>query len=906
MIEQSEQRNPVEVLAEEFLDRRRRGEAATVQDYATAHPEFSAEIRSLFPAMLAMEKFKTTRLSSSSARIDLLVEAPEQLGDFRIIREIGRGGMGVVYEAEQQSLERRVAVKLFPPQALADLRQLKRFHIEARTAASLHHTNIVPVFGVGEQDGLHYYVMQCIHGKGLDQYVQPALTEPDPTVIGDIRDGTPSLAFSNTSTNPLADGDSEIVAAATVDTSPIPRPAATEADDVELQVLNFRSVADIGIQVADALAYAHAQGVLHRDIKPGNLMLDPKGTVWITDFGLATIMEAEELNQAPDVVGTLRFMAPEHLNGKQDARSDIYSLGVTMYELLTLKPAFEEKSRAKLISRIMKGDVVAPATLRPDIPRDLAAIVMKAMACDVAHRYDNADELASDLRRFVEGRPVRARKINPAATFWRWMRRNPVVSSLSSALVLVAVSSIVLISAKWREAVVQGARAEGNLSLALESMDQILERFASNWMAHPMPADEGGEGPADVEFQLAVTDYNAAVLQNALKFYDRFARQNSTNPQLKRHTAKVHRRVGDIYQRLGQNFKAERAYRTSLEILSSDDIAQNPAVLVERASTTNQLGLAMYSAGRFDESEKEFQRAKQMLSTTGNMEAPDCRAELARTENNLGQVLQMMRRHNEARRSHREAVDILEELVAEQPKNADYRLSLARAYRIYYPFASFGPRRGNGGRIRAAGIAILEELVAEFPQVPDYQCELSEMLATRVSRSRRQRGEVQSAEEQEHALLLARSLSEKHPSIPRYRTLLARLLKERAEALSREDDHVAAEELLRESVTLYRSLSTDSADVPAYHLFLAWSLRDLADSLHELQEMGAARAAIVEGIEELQEYVSMRPESSFGNRTLAGLYEDLAEVHDFFDDTMKAEVARQKATQLRERFGMNR
>ena len=167
MIDQTEDRNPVEALGEEFLERRRRGEQATVHEYVTAHPRLADEIRRLFPTMLAMERFKVSKFSSSDGDpVVMDISGLEQLGDFRIIREIGRGGMGVVYEAEQQSLGRRVAVKVFPRQALRDSRQLRRFHREARTAASLHHTNIVPVFGVGEQDGLHYFVMQRIDGYG--------------------------------------------------------------------------------------------------------------------------------------------------------------------------------------------------------------------------------------------------------------------------------------------------------------------------------------------------------------------------------------------------------------------------------------------------------------------------------------------------------------------------------------------------------------------------------------------------------------------------------------------------------------------------------------------------------------------------------------------------------------------
>jgi len=248
-------------------------------------------------------------------------------------------------------------------------------------------------------------------------------------------------------------------------------------------------------------------------------MLASTQRVWVTDFGLATVLDAER-QSSPDVVGTLRFMAPEHIGGEQDARSDIYSLGLTLYELLTLRPAFEAEGRAKIIHKILDGELNAPRTLRPEIPRDLEAIVLKATACDPRRRYESASALAADLRRFVEGRPVCARRIGSVGRLWRWTRRNPIVASLSAALLVVALSSFLLITAKWREVVVQNRRAEDNLSVALESMDQILERFASSWMAHPTAtvSVDGDTATSGGEFQIAVSDYNAAVLQDTLKF----------------------------------------------------------------------------------------------------------------------------------------------------------------------------------------------------------------------------------------------------------------------------------------------------------------------------------------------------------------------------------------------------
>ena len=203
-------------------------------------------------------------------------------------------------------------------------------------------------------------------------------------------------------------------------------------------------MARIGVQVADALEYAHRQGTLHRDIKPANLLLDNRGTVWIADFGLAKLADLDDLTHSGDMVGTLRYMAPEQFEGKADARSDVYSLGLTLYELLTLRPAFDEKDRRRLIRQVTQEEPPRPRKLNPAIPRDLETIVVKAMACHPEHRYQTAGRLAADLRCFLEDRPIRARRATPLGRLWRWCRRNRAVAALAgTALALLVAVAVV-------------------------------------------------------------------------------------------------------------------------------------------------------------------------------------------------------------------------------------------------------------------------------------------------------------------------------------------------------------------------------------------------------------------------------------------------------------------------------
>ena len=403
MTTSSDARNPVEALAEEFLDRKRRGEQPALREYIERYPDLADDIRDLFPALLMMEDLGE---SSGGATGSLAADNGaavgvrlERLGDYRILREIGRGGMGVVYEAEQESLGRRVALKVLSAGALLDSKQVRRFEREAKAAAKLHHTNIVPVFGVGRQDGHHYFVMQFIAGLGLDVVlddlrrlrggksgVKPAaeasrvagLTGADVarSLINGQFSGDGPIPLGETVTDPIAEETGAAPppvgpeARPRFDSSPVALPGSSELSalsDPDRQF--YRSVARIGVQVAEALEYANRQGVLHRDIKPSNLLLDGRSNVWVADFGLAKTAEADDLTHTGDILGTIRYMAPERFSGHCDARSDVYSLGLTLYELVALQPAFEASDRHALIERVLHEEPERLKKRAPGVPR---------------------------------------------------------------------------------------------------------------------------------------------------------------------------------------------------------------------------------------------------------------------------------------------------------------------------------------------------------------------------------------------------------------------------------------------------------------------------------------------------------------------------------------------------------
>jgi serine/threonine protein kinase/WD40 repeat protein len=380
------------------------------------------------------------------------VRPGEALGDFRLLREVGRGGMGVVYEAEQLSLRRRVALKVLPLAGVLDPRQLQRFQNEARAAACLHHPNIVPVYFVGCERGVHYYAMQLIDGQTLAAHIRALRRQVGK---GALRPGSRTEAENSegasvtkvwVSADPAGDG-----------TAPLPTPETTRALVTERSHSArafFRNAARLGVQAARALDHAHQQGIVHRDIKPANLLLDAGGNVWVTDFGLAQLQGDPGVTASGDVVGTLRYMSPEQSRGRRqvvDQRSDIYSLGVTLYELLTLEPAFAGEDRADLLRRLTQEDPRPPRRLNRAIPAELETVILKAIAKDPEERYTTAQELADDLQRFLDDQPVLARRASPLARLrkWAWRRR-----------ALVAGAALVLFCAMAGLAFQQGQLAE--------------------------------------------------------------------------------------------------------------------------------------------------------------------------------------------------------------------------------------------------------------------------------------------------------------------------------------------------------------------------------------------------------------------------------------------------------------
>jgi serine/threonine protein kinase/Flp pilus assembly protein TadD len=418
-------------VADEFLARRRRGERPDAAEFAARHPQHAALLGEVLDAL------RVAGLSDEPVG----EPAVEELGDFRLLREVGRGGMGVVYEATQLSLNRRVALKVLPAAATLDPSQFRRFRNEARAAALLHHANIVPVYGIGCERGVHFYAMQFIEGRTLAEVVRDARPGASP---------------------PAADTVAGL---------------ATERPE------SFRAIARLGLQAAEALEHAHQEGVVHRDIKPANLILDGKGNLWVTDFGLARLQDDAGLTTTGGVVGTLRYMSPEQASGRPgavDHRTDVYSLGATLYELLTREPVFDGHDRGDLLRRISTEEPRPPRKLNPAVPVELQVIIGKALEKEPTARYASARELADDLRRFLEDKPIRARPPSRLERARKWSRRHrPAVWSATAALLVTG--AVLAGSVGWvvRDRAARHARAADDVAAAVREAQ--LYRGEGKW-----------------------------------------------------------------------------------------------------------------------------------------------------------------------------------------------------------------------------------------------------------------------------------------------------------------------------------------------------------------------------------------------------------------------------------------
>jgi tetratricopeptide (TPR) repeat protein len=613
-------------------------------------------------------------------------------GDYEIVREIARGGMGVVFEARQVSLNRPVALKMILAGQLADETDIRRFHTEAEAAANLDHPGIVPIYEVGRHNGQHYFSMGFIEGQSLSQR--------------------------------LAGG---------------PLPA--------------REAAELVRRVADAIQYAHERGVIHRDLKPANILLDQSGNPRVTDFGLAKKVQSDSgLTGSGQIMGTPSYMPPEQAGGKRGEvgpPADVYALGATLYCLLSGRPPFQAASVMDTVLQVIGDEPVAPRRLNPSVPRDLETVCLKCLEKDPARRYPTAAAFGEDLRRFLAGEPISARPVSRAERAWRWSRRNPLPAALIMLVVVLTTAGTATITALWlrseaerRAAVAAGVRAERARAEAIAASER-----AEKSRQEAVAAGKRAEANAATA-RRAVNDYldrittspqlqrpglsglRRELLTRALSYYESFLRESAGNPELRVDAANAQNRAAMLLLELGETAKAVEAGKRAVA-LSEQLASDQPDQLAHRhllASALNALGnalrttrqsdeaLAMYrrsgairealvvaepdnlvgatdlaiarsnlaktlgNVGRVQESEELLKRIRTELETLIRRvpNAPNARDELADTLHSLGNIAADRGQFDEAKSLYLQSLELREAIVRDHPDNWGALTHLAR------------------------------------------------------------------------------------------------------------------------------------------------------------------------------------------------------------------------------------
>ena len=551
--EQDEER--LAELADRFLSRLRAGEHVSAAEFAAEYPEFGAELEDLLGSLTQMEDLGHSTHSPAASCIDY----PKVLGDYEMVEKIGSGGMGTVFRAFQRTLRREVAVKLLSPSWSADVRHSEAFDNESRLIARLRHTNIVEVFGAGQEGPWRYYVMSLVRGQGVR--------------AGNLPSAFPGVPYE-------------------------------------------QAVARVGLQAADALAFAHSHGVLHRDVKPGNLLLDDEGVVHVSDFGLATVLNAGE--EAPLVTqthdGTLRYMAPERLlRGENSFAGDQYSLGLTLYELLSRRPVFARCEPGELVRRICNEPI-------PPLQQagELGAIINKAISFHPSDRYPSMAAMADDLRRFLNGEPVQARPASQWRRYIMWVKRRPAVAVWSHAaalLLLLLFTSMIVgyarVRALWRAENEQRLLAERNEQIADASLQRIFTGMV-------------GSGEGDEGF-LPPTRADVRLIQDLMPYYEQILSTASQGASDK--MAEACATLAHIALKTGDFTMAETYYRRAADGFPRDSD--------RRIDVTNGLAASLYAQedalGRHPRLQEANTLLLQLVDELSGKVTPEASAELVRS-----------------------------------------------------------------------------------------------------------------------------------------------------------------------------------------------------------------------------------------------------------------------------------
>lgn len=844
---------------------------------------------------MGMPCSSATGLSVEADGPDTSAIGRPRIGEYELLGELGRGGMGVVYLARQMSLDRLVALKVLPFASALEGRQIERFRNEARAAALIPHPNIASVYAVGSEKGIHFYAMQYVDGKGLEHFV------PDESK-GDWA-GDDAAESDRITERPRVDAHGrEQRHDASGSRTQMPRPDYA----VDEQWLSrpgtaeqARQVARVGVQVAEALQQAHEYGVIHRDIKPSNLLVDRQGKVWITDFGLALVQSDARVTQTGDIVGTLRYMSPEQALGMDrilGERTDLYSLGVTLYELAGQQLAFPGEDRNEILQKIAVDDPVSLRRFAPSVPIDLETIVMKAMAKLPEHRYASARDLADDLKNFLEGRPITARPASLAERWTKWARRHRAMvnaglaCSFAMLIVLALTTFLVLASNRHLATAHEETRlANGRLRQALADSEdsrrqakESLERARTHFQQARQVVDLFGTRYSEALQSLpGAESLRWRVLRDTLDYYQRFVTHADDDPQFKRDMAVTHTKMAGMHKRLGDVAEALNDYGRARQLLENL-VKEQPGSAgrqADLATCDSNIGLILGERGQIDEARQAYGRAieRQRALVAAHAEEAKHRADLAVTLNNLALLESQSGNVEAAGRLFAEAAQLEETLVQREPGNVEY---LARRAVSLSNRSQLAAARDPAGAtaLCAEAIAIQRRLMELQPGAAEQRYELALSYQNLGSLQLATRDLAGAESACERAISLLDDLSAATPTVVKYRFQAAVCRNNLGQILMRLDRPADARDRFRRAGDALNELTSGHPDNPAFQNGLGGVLNNLAGALRKLGDLPSAELAYRTAIDHQRRAVELAPGVARYRSFLAAEYQNYAEL----------------------------
>jgi serine/threonine-protein kinase len=865
MIEQTR----LDALLLRYEDSKCPGPALSPEELCRDCPELLDELRRQIHSLEAMNALldwsgtePTSELTSERSRPTSTAAQPGEAlatgAQYRVIGLHARGGLGEVHRAWDENLGREVALKCMQPLHACNPASRGRFLREAEVTCRLEHPSIVPVHGVGQDAaGRPFYAMRFVGGQTLHEAIQRFHADNPPS-----RD-----------------------------------PAARR---LALRQLLGRLVA-----VCNTVAYAHSRGILHRDIKPGNILLGTYGETLLVDWGLAKVVgsgqwavgseepgirsqESGASEAAPallptahcplpteedQVIGTPAYMSPEQAAGRSDLlgpASDVYSLGTTLHTLLTGQSPFPTGEVADVLDRVQRGEVLSPRRSKRDVPRALDAICQKAMARQPEGRYASAFDLAADLEHWLADEPVLAWREPWTDRARRWLGRHRTWVAAAAAALLAVTASLaaatgMLTAANQREREAR-AQATHNFLLARAGVDQFLTRVSADVRLREQDLD----------------DLRKSLLRTAAAFYDEFVQQHSDDPDVRVEQGRAYERLGAITQEVGSREDAIALHRHALGIFEELAHAQPGIAAYQRelAGSASSLGLLYAATGRPTEAEAAHKRALALRSELADQEPgqPEFQNDLAATQNNLGKLYNDTGRLPEAETAYRRAIDLRLRLTSALPGIADYEIGLADSCNNLGAWYYTKGRLVDSEVEIRRGLEIRERLAAGAPQVNDHQFKLAASynnLGLLFADSKRS---DQAEIAYRRALDIRERLARAHPTVSDYQSKLAGSHHHLGRVYADAGRRSEAEASYGRALEIQKRLAELYPTVTAFAVELGRTYCDLGSLHYQAGDRENALRWYAESLRTMSAVLRQEKQNAAARHCLSHAYQDRAEI----------------------------